>query len=331
MKKKLFVIDGHALCYRAYYAFIKNPLVNSKGQNTSAIYGFARMIYKLIEDHTPDYLAVAFDPPVKSFRFQLFEDYKATRQKTPDDLKPQIDEIKRMVDILGLPVIENPEYEADDILGSIAKQMVSSELDIVLVTSDKDAYQLLNPGIAILSPKKGISDYEVYGENEVYNKLGITSAQMIDYLALMGDSSDNIPGVKGIGEKSAQKLISQYGSLDEIYNNLNEITPPRIKQLLEDGKDSALLSRDLATIRCDVTIPFKLEDMTLKDIFSEKAYKFFIENEMPAIIRDCFAEQSLPVPEKQVVAKDYKIRAFIHLNASSSFSLYTSVSSLNLL
>ena len=149
MKKKLFIVDGHALCYRAYFAFIKNPLVNSRGQNTSAIFGFARMILSLIREQSPDYFAVAFDPPVKSFRFRIYNEYKANRQKMPDDLRSQIDEIKNLVKEIGIPVIESEDFEADDILGTMAEKYASHGLDVYLVTGDKDAYQLLDENVKI--------------------------------------------------------------------------------------------------------------------------------------------------------------------------------------
>ena len=163
MKKKLFIIDGHALCYRAYFAFIKNPLVNSSGQNTSAIFGFSRMIFTLIRDQNPDYFAIAFDPPVKSFRFKLYDEYKANRQKMPPDLKSQIEEIKNLVREIGIPVIESSDFEADDVLGTVAEKYSSPDVDVYLVTGDKDAYQLLNDNVKIYANKKGISDFSLIG------------------------------------------------------------------------------------------------------------------------------------------------------------------------
>ncbi|RPI96210.1 MAG: hypothetical protein EHM32_03775, partial [Spirochaetales bacterium] len=221
VKKRLFVIDGHALCYRAYFAFIKNPLTNSKGQNTSAIFGFARMLFKLVADQKPDYLVVAFDPPKKSFRFALYPEYKANREKMPDDLRSQIEEIKLMVGTLGIRRIEEADYEADDVLGTIARAHASNSLEVVLVTGDKDAYQLVDDNTSIYANKKGITEFESYDAAAVRGKLGIDPAQVIDYMALVGDTSDNIPGVRGVGEKTALKLIQEYGSLDRIYSNLD--------------------------------------------------------------------------------------------------------------
>lgn len=287
MKKKLFILDGHALCYRAYYAFIKNPLTNSKGQNTSAIFGFARMLLKLIREQAPDYLAVAFDPPKKSFRFRLYEEYKANRQKMPDDMRSQVDEIKRMVTTLGITLLENPDYEADDILGTAAEQFSSDELEVYLVTGDKDAYQLVKNNVRIYANTKGISEYEIYDSDGVKNKTGLVPEQIIDYMALMGDSSDNIPGVKGIGEKTALKLITEYGTIDRIYENVDSIKG-KTGELLKSGKDMAYLSKDLVTIRRDVPFGKNLSDMAFTNIDPSAAAEYFNDLEMASIINDFF-------------------------------------------
>ena len=282
MKKKIFVIDGHALCYRAYYAFINNPLKNSKGQNTSAIYGFARMLFKLINDQKPDYLIVAFDPPKKSFRFDLFPEYKAKRQKMPEDLRPQIEEIKHMLSVLGILRLEHGDYEADDVLGTIAATYAAGDTEVMLVTGDKDAYQLVNDNVKIYANKKGITDFELYDRDAVINKLGITPEQITDYMALMGDASDNIPGVQGIGEKTAQKLIQEYSSIDNLYNHLNDIKG-KIKEYLADKKDMAYLSKNLVTIRTDIPLEINLNDAMLPDLASEKTISYFQEMEMESI------------------------------------------------
>lgn len=282
MEKRLFAIDGHALSYRAYYAFIKNPLTNSKGQNISAIFGFARMLIKLIREEKPDYLVVAFDPPGKTFRFEMFADYKANRLKMPDDLRPQIEEIKRMVAEIGIAVIESPNHEADDVLGSIAKKYSSAALKVILVTSDKDAYQLVDDTIMIYANKKGITEHEMYDRVTVTEKLGIVPEQVIDYMALVGDTSDNVPGVRGIGEKTAQKLIKEYGSLDNLYKNIISIKG-KLREQLEQGKESAYLSRELVTIRTNIDIPIELEKLKAPLLETGAAYSYFMKMEMPSI------------------------------------------------
>ncbi len=287
MKKKLFVLDGHAMCYRAYYAFIKNPLINSSGQNTSAIFGFARMLLKLINEQAPDYLAVAFDPPVKSFRFRLYTEYKANRQKMPDDLRSQITEIKNMVATLGIPILESDEYEADDILGTVAEKCPSDKLEVYLVTGDKDAYQLLKKNVKIYAASKGISEYEIYDHESIVNKVGLTPDKIIDYMALMGDTSDNVPGVKGIGEKTALKLITDYSTLDKLYENLDSIKG-KTRELLETQKEMAYLSRDLVTIRRNVEVDLSLEKLAFNGINSTVAAGYFNKIEMSSVARDFF-------------------------------------------
>ena len=304
MKKTLFVIDGHALCYRAYYAFIKSQLKNPENQDVSAIFGFARMLYRLIEEQDPDYLAVAFDPPVKSFRFDLYSEYKANRQKMPGELRSQIEEIKRMVDILGITRIEDNNYEADDVLGTMAKKFASEECDVVLVTGDKDAYQLVDEHVRIYANKKGISEYEIYDTEGVENKLGITPDRVIDYMALMGDSSDNIPGVKGIGEKTALKLILSYGSLEGIYENVEKISG-RQKELLIEEKEMAFISRDLVTIRTDVPLDFDLDQLRKPDITSEEARAFFTHHDMGSVLRDHFPPEAGALSGNEPKEKKY--------------------------
>jgi DNA polymerase I len=309
MKKRLFIIDGHALCYRAYFAFIRNPLVNSNGQNTSAIFGFARMLLRLIADQKPDYLAVAFDPPKKSFRFALYAEYKANRQKMPDDLRSQIEEIKKMIETLGITRIEEADFEADDVLGTIAKKYASGDVEVMLVTGDKDAYQLVDGNVKIYANKKGISEYEVYGEKEVEEMLGVRPEQVIDYMALTGDASDNIPGVKGIGEKTAQKLINSFGSLDGLYERIDEVSGKQ-KDILIREKEMAYLSRVLVTVRTDLPINHDISEFRFGSVSADAAVPYFRKLEMSSIIKDFFAgagEKEAPVEKEKKEQKKYRI------------------------
>lgn len=260
------------------------------------------MLFKLVEDQKPHYLAVAFDPPGKSLRFKIFEEYKANRQKIPDDLRSQINEIKDMVRVLGIPTLELENYEADDILGTVAKNFASPETEVVLVTGDKDAYQLLNENVKIYANKKGISEHEIYTHDNIVDKTGIPPERVIDYMALTGDTSDNIPGVKGVGEKTAQKLIGEYGTLENIYENLDSIKG-RSATLLKEGKDQAFLSRDLVTIRLNAPIETKLEDLIFNG-YKDDAVEFFTENEMDSIVRDFFpntkqSQEAAPALKKE--------------------------------
>ena len=307
MKKRLFAVDGHALCYRAYFAFIRNPLMNSKGQNTSAIFGFARMLLKLIQDQKPDYLVVAFDPPKKSFRFAMYPDYKANRQKMPDDLRPQIEEIKNMLVTLGVRVVEEADYEADDVLGTIARKYASRDTEVLLVTGDKDAYQLVDEHVMIYANKKGISDFEMYDSRAVKAKLGLVPSQVIDYMALTGDSSDNIPGVIGIGEKTAQKLITEYGTLDGLYSRLDEIKG-KLRETLEKNREMAYLSRDLVTIRADLSLDLDVEAARLPELSTRKAYEYFKGMEMESIARELQpTKDEAGEREGKGQARDYRI------------------------
>jgi DNA polymerase-1 len=289
-RKKLFVIDGHALCYRAYYALIKNPLTSADGQNVSAIFGFARMLFRLVEDQNPDYVVVAFDPPKKSFRFGLYPEYKANRVKMPEDLRSQITEIKSMIDALRIRRLEHDDFEGDDIMGTIAARYSSKELLVCLVTGDKDAYQLVDENVIICAPKKGTSEYEFYDQAAVREKLGLEPRQVIDYMALMGDSSDNVPGVRGIGEKTALKLISSYGSLDNLYAHLDELKG-RQRDLIAGEREMAYLSRDLVTIRTDVDIDLDFSLLGHEGMRSAGARDYFRKLEMKGIIKDYFAEE----------------------------------------
>ncbi|MBP7735344.1 MAG: DNA polymerase I [Spirochaetes bacterium] len=303
MKKRLFIIDGHALCYRAYYAFIRSPLLNSDGQNTSAIFGFARMLLKLIADQKPDYLAVAFDPPKKSFRFALYPEYKANRQKMPEDLRSQIDEIKKMIETLGIPRIEEADFEADDVLGTMAKKYAAKDVEVMLVTGDKDAYQLVGDDVRIYANKKGISEYEVYGPKEVEEMLGVRPDQVIDYMALVGDASDNVPGVKGIGEKTAQKLIAEYGSLDGLYERIDEVKGKQ-KETLVREKEMAYLSRDLVTVRTDLSIHHDISEFGFSGISPDAAVPYFRKLEMTSIIKDFFGESAGREPAAEPKAQE---------------------------
>ncbi len=288
MKKRFFVIDGHALCYRAYFAFARNPLVNSHGQNTSAIYGFARMLFKLIEEQKPDYLLIAFDPPKRTFRFDIYPEYKANRVRMPDDLRSQIDEIKNMADVLGVVRLEDSDHEADDVLGSIARRYSSGEIEVILVTGDKDALQLIDENVKVYANRKGISEFEIYDIENVNNKLGLKPGQIIDYMALMGDSSDNIPGVKGIGEKTAQKLIAKYGTLENIFENIDDISG-RQKLMLQNDIEMAYLSRKLVTIKTGIPVEVELEKLKCSGIYSAGARDYFKSMEMNSIVRDFFS------------------------------------------
>ncbi|MCJ7508196.1 MAG: DNA polymerase I, partial [candidate division Zixibacteria bacterium] len=215
-RKKLFLIDGSALVYRSYFAFIRNPLINSRGENTSAVFGFANSLLKILREQKPDYMAVVFDTPAPTFRHKIYKDYKSTRAKTPPEMVEQLPRIRELVEYMNLPLIEKDGFEADDIIGTLAQQGKKEGLEVFLVTADKDFFQLVDEDIKMVRPSKGKEPEEIYDAKAVKEKFGIEPNQMTDLLGLMGDSSDNIPGVPGIGEKTALELINQFGSLEEV-------------------------------------------------------------------------------------------------------------------
>ncbi len=263
--KKAFLIDGMSMAYKAYFAFISRPLRNSKNQNTSAVFGFLSSLLKILENEKPDYIAVAFDTKEKTFRHERFPEYKANRQLIPDDMIYQLDYIKKILEAIDIEIITAPGYEADDIIGTLATIFKKDKIESYLVTPDKDFFQLVEDGIYVYKPqKKSVEDAEVYDKQKVINEYGLTPEQFIDFLALTGDPTDNIPGVKGIGEKTAVELIKEFGSLENIYSNLDKITKPSLKQKLQEGKDSAYLSRELVTIKRNIPLEINVEKLKIE-------------------------------------------------------------------
>lgn len=261
MSPTLYLIDGHALAYRTYFALSaagSNRWQTSSGEPTAGVFGFFSVILRLLEQNKPEYLAVAFDTG-KTFRDELFKAYKATRAKMPEDLRPQMDRIRQIVDAFNFPRLEVEGFEADDVLGTIAVQAAAKGFGVKIITGDRDLLQMVNERIVVNLPGGKLADSKDYVTiKDVVDYMGVRPDQIVDYKALVGDSSDNIPGVKGIGEKSAVSLFSQYDTLDEVYQHLDTL-PPRIKGLLENGKESAYMSYNLAKIRTDVPITLELE------------------------------------------------------------------------
>lgn len=253
MRNKLFLIDGTALIYRAYFAFIKNPLINSKGLNTSAIYGVINSFLKIIDEYQPEYVMVSFDRKDKTFRHKMDENYKANRPPMPEDLVEQIEPVKEFFQLINIPEISLAGYEADDVLGTFAESF-KEHADVYIVSGDKDFAQMVQPHVFLLDPFKN----SLLDEAGVHNKYGIDASQFIDYLAIVGDSADNIPGVKGIGPKGAEKLLTEFRDLSEIYENLDSQKGATLKKLKEH-KDNAYLSYELATI--DKKVPVDIPEI----------------------------------------------------------------------
>jgi DNA polymerase-1 len=280
----LYLIDGHALAYRTYFALNSSPsthFTTRAGEPTAGIYGFAAVLIRLLEQNKPDYLAVAFDTG-KTFRDEIFPAYKGTREKMPDDLKIQIERIRQMVDAFGFPRLEMEGFEADDVLGSVAKMAVEKGLAVKIITGDRDLLQLVNDHIIVNLAGKTLSDAKDYFTRDVKDYLGVFPNQVVDYKALVGDASDNIPGVQGIGIKTAVSLFETYQTLEDVYNNLDAL-PNRVRTRLEADKANAEMSRDLATIRTNLNIQLDLSQAKTDHIPFENVEKLFAELEFKTL------------------------------------------------
>ena len=277
--KKFIIIDALALAYKAYFAFISRPLTTSSGESTSAVYGFLTQVLKVLEDHKPGYIAVAFDSKEKTFRHERYESYKSSRDKMPDDMIPQIVRIKSIIESLNIPYYILPGYEADDIVGTAVKIAESKGLDSFAVTPDKDYFQLVTDKVKVIRPGKSTDEAIIYDKQKVLAELGFEPKYMVDYLAIVGDSSDDIPGVKGIGPKGAVPLIQKYGTLENIYEHIDEIEKAGIQNKLIESKENAFLSKELATIHCEVPLEFDFDKAKFSDPDFEKLREIFLELE----------------------------------------------------
>ncbi len=283
-RKRLFLIDGSALFYRSYFAFIRNPLFNSKGENTGAVYGFANSLMKILSEENPDYIVAAFDTKEPTFRHEKFKEYKATREKMPDEMAEQFPRIVQLVEAFNIPVIEKPGFEADDVIGTLARKAEEKAIESFMVTGDKDFMQLLSPLIKMYVIRSA-KDAEIYDLAVLEDKFGITPQQVIDYMALMGDSSDNIPGVKGVGAVTAKKLLNKFQNLDNIYNNLDKVEKKSDYKKLAENKENAYLSRELVTIDTKVNLEMDIEKMKIEPADPQKLLEIFEVIESTSLIQ----------------------------------------------
>ncbi|MBP5488349.1 MAG: DNA polymerase I [Bacteroidales bacterium] len=282
---KLFLIDGHALIFKMYYAFLGRPMVNSKGEDTSILFGFTKYLLELIEREKPTHIAVAFDPPGGTFRNQLYPEYKANRAETPQLVIDALEPLSEIVKSMGIPVLMVKGFEADDVIGSMAKRSVAEGFEVYMVTPDKDYGQLIEPGIFQYKPGKGGSDKEVYGVPEICEKYNITSPlQIIDILTLCGDSSDNVPGVQGVGPVGAAKFLAKYGTVENIYAHLSELTPKQ-QEMFKAAMDHLPLSKKLVTIKTDIPLMVSADQMRLKAEASPEVSNWLDRYEMPSLKR----------------------------------------------
>lgn len=287
-EKKLYIIDGYGLIYRAYYGFINNPIRDSKGNNVSAVYGFFSTLLKLLRENEIHYLVVALDTKGPTFRHQLYEPYKANRDAAPEDLHTQVPVITEILHALQIPTIEMEGFEADDIIATLTMEAKRQQIDSIMFTGDKDLLQLVDEHVSALRPaKKGENFYRLMGKGEVVEEYGIQPSQIVDYLSLLGDSSDNVPGVKGIGEKGAVKLLQQFGTLEEIYKNIRLVAAGMQKKLSE-GEESAKLSKELVELRKDLFVvdSFETPQYLVTDVHYEAAIPLFQEIGMRSIIKE---------------------------------------------
>ena len=282
---KLFLIDGHALIFKMYYAFLGRPMVNSRGEDTSILFGFTKYLLELIEREKPSHIAVAFDPPGGTFRNQLYPEYKANRSETPQLVIDALDPLTEIVKSMGIPVLMVKGFEADDVIGSMAKRSASEGFDVFMVTPDKDYGQLIEPRIFQYKPGKGGSDKELYGVSEICEKYKISNPlQIIDILTLCGDSSDNVPGVQGVGPVGAAKFLAKYGSVENIYAHLSELTPKQ-QEMFKAAMDYLPLSKKLVTIKTDIPLTVTPAQMLLKTELGPELSGWLDRYEMPSLKR----------------------------------------------
>ena len=285
MPGKIFFIDGHALIFKMYYAFLRRPMINSKGADMSILYGFTKYILELLDRERPDYLAVAFDPPGGTFRNKMYPEYKANRKETPQLVIDALEPLMELCKAMNIPTLMLKGFEADDVIGSMAKYSAAQGLDVYMVTPDKDYGQLIDSHIWQYKPGRAGNDNEIIGVKEICHKYGIQSpAQVIDMLTICGDTADNVPGVKGVGEVGAGKLVAKYGSVEEIYNHLDELTP-RQKAQFEEAREHIALSHTLVTIKTDIDVGIQTEEMKVNKEYGPELADLFEKYEFKSLNR----------------------------------------------
>ncbi|OGW09417.1 MAG: DNA polymerase I [Nitrospinae bacterium RIFCSPLOWO2_12_39_16] len=297
-KPRLYIIDGSSYVYRAFYAI--PHLTNSRGLPTNAIYGFARMILKIIRDEKPDYLAIAFDSKGETFRHKEYAEYKAHRPEMPDELVPQIPYIHKLVEAFNIPILQNEGYEADDLIGSAVREASSKGFDVIIVSGDKDMLQLITPSIMMLDTLKN----KTYGEKEVVEKFGVGPDKVVEVIGLMGDASDNIPGVPGIGEKTAIALIKEFGNIENLLNNIEKVSKPSIREKLKEHTEQALLSRRLGVINKDVELNTPVEALILKDVCIDELTELLKELEFHTLLKEILSNKDKSKREYRITTKE---------------------------
>lgn len=303
--KTFFILDGTAMAYRAYFAFIRNPLINSKGMNTSGAFGFVNSLMKILRDEQPDYIACVFDTSAPTFRHEKYAEYKATREKMPDDLREQLPAIRQLVEAFQIPRFEMAGFEADDLMGTLAKLAESKGLITYMVSGDKDMMQIVSDRIRMYSSgSRGSPEVNIVDPSAVREKMGVPPEKIVDLLALMGDSSDNVPGVPGVGPKTALALLEEYGTMEEVLDHAADVKRPKIRENLETFRDQAVLSKELVTLDVNAPIDVQLEDLRVQAIDRDAVVQLFQELEFKRLIEDIPGGSVTP---KQELKRDYTI------------------------
>ena len=284
-RRKLYLVDGSALAYRSHFAFARNPLINSRGENTSAIFGFVRELLRIIDDEQPDYLGVVFDTSEPTFRHKAYPEYKATREKMPDELREQLPRLREVIEAMHIPIIEVPGYEADDALATLARKAADQGIEVYLATGDKDLMQIISPQIKMSNLRRDGTGIEIIDPAKVREKMGVPPEQIVDYLALVGDSSDNVPGVPKVGKKRALELLQEFGSLEAILRNTGKIEKKAIRESLQANEQAARLSQKLVTLDLNAPIELDLDRLKLVPPGDEDMLRHFRELEFHSLVR----------------------------------------------
>ena len=315
MTHRLFLIDGSSYFYRAFFAV--RGLVNSKGMPTNAAYGFTNMLFKILKAKDPEAIAVVFDAPGKTFRDDLYKDYKATRDAMPEDLARQLPAVKSIPPAMNIETLEVPGVEADDVIGTLARRGLAEGFDVILVTGDKDFQQLVTKKAG--EPQPGITIYDdmkerIIGIDEVVEKFGVPPERVVDVLALIGDTSDNIPGVRGIGPKFAADLVKEFGAVENLLAHIPDVKP-RFRGPLELGREDAILSKNLATIRCDLDLPFDPAKFHVRPPDRDRLAKIFTELEFTKFLQDLDAAApktlTISYEKYRLITTDDALRALV--------------------
>lgn len=301
-KKRIILIDGNSLINRAFYGV--PTLVNKDGVHTNAIYGFYNMFFRMLDDYNPDYISVAFDVREKTFRHKTYEEYKGNRSGMPDELAEQMPIIKEILDALGIQRMELPGYEADDLLGTVGNLCSDEGMEVLIISGDKDILQLVNENISVLYTKRGMSNLKKYLKEDVIKEFGVEPKRVPDYKGLCGDSSDNIPGVAGIGDKTAKKLLKQFNSVEEIIMNQEDIKSTRAKNRINGNEDIAILSKKLATIVKNVPVEFNLQELVIEESRIDSVIELLKKYDLKSIINRLKNYSSIDIKESEIECKE---------------------------